>query len=93
MRRIDEARVGIARDAFLNAMKSQNIGVSVQDLSLPEHSYCQKTLSWRPEVYPHATRVSRQPVSLPLSARLTDADVEELSAAVRRSRGRVWASR
>lgn len=86
--RIDEDRAGIARDAFLNAMTAQNIGVGVPYLSLPEHAYFQQTLSWRPEAYPHALRVGRQAVSRPLSARLADADVDNVIAAVRRCLGR-----
>ena len=86
--RIDEDRAGIARDAFLNAMTAQNIGVGVPYLSLPEHAYFQQTLNWRPEAYPHALRVGRQAVSRPLSARLADADVDNVIAAVRRCLGR-----
>lgn len=85
---IDEARAGLTRDAFLNAMTAQHIGVGVHYLSLPEHPYYQQTLGWRPEEYPHAMQVGRQTVSLPLSARLTDADVEDVITAVRRCLGR-----
>jgi len=80
---IDEARTGISRDGFLNAMTANNIGVGVHYLSLPEHPYYQKTFDWQPEAYPHAMRIGRQTVSLPLSARLTDADVQDVITAVR----------
>lgn len=85
---IDEAQAGVTRDAFLNAMTADNIGVGVHYLSLPEHPYYQRTLGWRPEDFPHAARVGRQTVSLPLSARLTDGDVEDVVRAVRRALGR-----
>jgi dTDP-4-amino-4,6-dideoxygalactose transaminase len=85
---IDEARAGLSRDAFLNAMTAQNIGVGVHYLSLPEHPFYQRALGWRPEEFPHAMRVGRQTVSLPLSARLTDPDVEDVITAVRRCLGR-----
>lgn len=81
---IDEAKTGITRDAFLNAMKMENIGVGVHYLSIPEHPYYQKTFGWKPEDYPEAMRIGRQTVSLPLSAKLTDGDVEDVIEAVRR---------
>jgi dTDP-4-amino-4,6-dideoxygalactose transaminase len=75
---IDENKCGISRDAFLNAMTAQNIGVGVHYLSIPEHPYYQKTFGWKPDDYPHAMRIGRQTVSLPLSAKLTDEDVQDV---------------
>ena len=79
---VDEARAGLSRDAFLNAMTERNIGVGVHYLSIPEHPYYQRALGWKPEDYPNATRVGRQTVSIPLSAKLTDEDVEDVISAV-----------
>jgi len=81
---IDETRTGISRDAFLDAMTAHNIGVGVHYLSVPEHPYYQRAFGWKPEDYPHATRIGRQTVSLPLSPKLTSADVEDVIEAVRR---------
>lgn len=81
---VDEARAGISRDRFLDAMTAQNIGVGVHYLSIPEHPYYQWTFGWRPEDYSNAMRIGRQTVSLPLSAKLTDEDVEDVIEAVRR---------
>jgi dTDP-4-amino-4,6-dideoxygalactose transaminase len=80
---VDEAKTGISRDAFLNAMTAQNIGVGVHYLSIPEHPYYQQTFGWKPEDYPNAMRIGRQTVSLPLSAKLTDEDVEDVIIAVK----------
>ncbi|MDX2479778.1 MAG: DegT/DnrJ/EryC1/StrS family aminotransferase, partial [Desulfuromusa sp.] len=82
---VDETRVGISRDAFLDAMTSENIGVGVHYLSLPEHPYYQKTFGWQPEDYPHAMRIGRQTVSLPLSAKLTENDVADVITGVKKS--------
>jgi dTDP-4-amino-4,6-dideoxygalactose transaminase len=81
---IDEAKAGISRDRFLSAMTAENIGVGVHYLSVPEHPYYQEKLSWRPEQFPHAMRVGRQTVSLPISAKLTDEDVADVVKAVRK---------
>jgi dTDP-4-amino-4,6-dideoxygalactose transaminase len=80
---VDEEKCGISRDAFLNAMTAWNIGVGVHYLSIPEHPYYQKTFGWQPEDYPNAMRIGRQTVSLPLSAKLTNQDVEDVIEAVK----------
>ena len=79
---VDEARCGVSRDKFLEAMTDHNIGVGVHYLSIPEHPYYQRTFGWRPQYYPKAFKIGRQTVSLPLSAKLTDEDVEDVIAAV-----------
>jgi dTDP-4-amino-4,6-dideoxygalactose transaminase len=79
---VDEVRSGIGRDAFLNEMTARNIGVGVHYLSIPEHPYYQETFGWRPQDYPSAMRIGRQTASLPISAKLTDRDVEDVIDAV-----------
>ncbi len=64
-------------------MTALNIGVGVHYLNIPEHPYYQRTFGWRPEDYPHAMRIGRRTVSLPLSAKLTDNDTEDVVAAIR----------
>jgi dTDP-4-amino-4,6-dideoxygalactose transaminase len=80
---IDEQRCNISRDGFLDAMTAQNIGIGVHYLSIPEHPYYQQTFNWKPEDYPHATRIGQQTVSLPLSMKLTDDDQNDVIDAVR----------
>ena len=79
---IDEAKTGIGRDAFLDAMTAHNIGVGVHYLSIPEHPFYQRHFAWRPEDYPNAMRIGRQTVSLPISAKLSDDEVGRVSEAV-----------
>lgn len=81
--RIDPSRCGINRDTFIERMTAQKIGVGVHYLAIPEHPYYRDTFGWRTEDYPHATRLGRETVSLPLSAKLSDADVDDVIAAVR----------
>ncbi len=80
---IDPAKTGLSRDQFLMTMHEQNIGTGVHYLSVPEHPYYQEHLGWHPEDYPHAMRIGRQTVSLPLSPKLSDRDVEDVIEAVR----------
>jgi dTDP-4-amino-4,6-dideoxygalactose transaminase len=79
---VDEGRTGIGRDAFLDAMTSRNIGVGVHYLSIPEHPYYRHSFGWKPEDYPNAMRIGRQTASLPISAKLSDRDVDDVIGAV-----------
>ncbi len=79
---IDKDRAGVDRDTFLERMTANNIGVGVHYLSLAEHPYYQRTFGWQPEDTPNAMRIGRQTVSVPLSAKLTDADVRDVIEAV-----------
>jgi dTDP-4-amino-4,6-dideoxygalactose transaminase len=80
-----DGRTGVTRDAFLQAMTRQGIGVGVHYLSVPEHPAYRERFGWRPEGWPIAMQVGRQTVSLPLSPGLTDADVERIIPAVARA--------
>ena len=82
---IDEAVTGVSRDQFLNRMIAEGVGTGVHYLSLPEHPYYQETLGWRPEDYPNAMRIGRQTVSLPISAKLSQSDCEDVVLATKRS--------
>jgi dTDP-4-amino-4,6-dideoxygalactose transaminase len=79
---INQSRAGISRDEFLDRMNALNIGAGVHYLSVAEHPYYQRTLGWKPEDYPEAMRVGRETISLPLSAKLTEDDVDDVIGAV-----------
>jgi dTDP-4-amino-4,6-dideoxygalactose transaminase len=88
---IDEKRAGVSRDSFLDRMTDQRVGVGVHYLSIPEHPYYRHRFGWRPEDYPNAMAVGRQIASLPLSAKLTDAEVERIIETVGHSlENRLW---
>ena len=80
---IDQARCGISRDDFLDAMNQRRIGTGVHYLSVPEHRHYRERFGWNPNAWPNAMRIGRQTVSLPLSAKLSDADVERVISAVK----------
>jgi len=79
---VDEAACSIGRDAFLDAMNGRGIGTGVHYLSIAEHPYYQQRFGWRPEQWPHAMRIGRQTVSLPISPKLTDGEVARVIDAV-----------
>lgn len=80
---IDEARAPVSRDGFLDAMTAHGIGVGVHYLSVPEHPYYQQRFGWKPNDWPAAMSIGRRTVSLPLSAGLSDEDVDDVVSAVR----------
>lgn len=79
---LDEVNAGMSRDHFLQEMTKLQIGVGVHYVSIPEHPYYRETYGWDPENYPNAWAIGRQTISLPLSAKLSDADVEDVIMAV-----------
>lgn len=81
---VSASACSITRDDFLNAMTENNIGVGVHYLSIPEHDYYRETFGWKPEDYPNAMRIGRQTVSLPLSAKMSEEDMVDVIAAVRK---------
>lgn len=81
---IDEARCGLSRDAFLNEMNARKIGTGVHYLSIPEHPYYQQRFGWRPEQWPNAMRMGRETVSLPLSPKLDQSEVNQIIGCVQR---------
>jgi len=79
---LDTDRLKISRDDFLDKMTRRNIGVGVHYIALHLHPYYQKTFSYKKGDFPNAEWISDRTVSLPLSAKLTDEDVEDVIEAV-----------
>lgn len=72
----------LSRDQFLRSMIENNIGIGVHYLAIPEHPYYQQAYGWKPADYPNATQFGRTCVSLPLSAALSDQDVDDVISSV-----------
>ena len=81
---VDPKRTGgITRDHFLMHLHRLGIGTGVHYRAIPTHSVYQKQFGWKPEDFPVAHTIGEQTVSLPLSAKLTDADVDRVISAVK----------
>jgi dTDP-4-amino-4,6-dideoxygalactose transaminase len=80
---INKQQTGIERDSFLDKMTAHGIGVGVHYLSIAEHPFYQETFGWKPEDYPNAMNIGRQTVSLPLSAKLSENEVENVVSGVK----------
>jgi len=79
---VNKENCGVNREMFLDRMTTQNIGIGVHYVSIAEHPYYQNKYGWKPGDYPHALRIGQQTASLPLSAGLSDKDVENVIEAV-----------
>ena len=79
---LDPARVGLTRDAFVDRLHRLNVGTGVHVVGVHLQRYYARRFGYRPEDFPNATWISERIVSLPLSAALTDADVEDVIQAV-----------
>lgn len=75
---INSETCGINRDDFIHRLQRQNIGAGVHYRQIADHRVYQERYGWRPEEWPNAEAVSRQTVSLPLSAKLSDRDIEDV---------------
>tara|TARA_R110002072_G_scaffold228234_9_gene385252 strand:- start:18707 stop:19858 length:1152 start_codon:yes stop_codon:yes gene_type:complete len=84
---VDAANAGITRDDMLLALHKQNIGTGVHYRAIPDFKVYRERFGWRSEDHPHAKAIGDQTLSLPLSAKLTDQDVDDVIAAVARSLG------
>ncbi|MGB2661350.1 MAG: DegT/DnrJ/EryC1/StrS family aminotransferase [Candidatus Omnitrophota bacterium] len=75
---LDIDNLKITRDEFLDEMTKQNIGVGVHYIALHLHPHYQKTFSYKEGDFPNAEWISDRTVSIPLSAKLTNEDVEDV---------------
>jgi len=80
--RINEKAAGISRDAVLSALTARRIGCGVHYLSMSEHPYYRERYGWKPEDTPHAMAYGRETISVPISPKLSDRDVEDVIEAV-----------
>ena len=68
--RIDESRLTISRDQFIEELKKRNVGVSVHFIALHTMSAYIKRFGYKPEDFPKAYAYSESEISLPLYSTL-----------------------
>ena len=82
---LDVDRLRCGRDEVQQALHRQKIGTGVHYRALHLHEYYRNTFGYEPEDFPNATWISDRTLSLPLSAKLVDQDVEDVILAVRQT--------
>jgi dTDP-4-amino-4,6-dideoxygalactose transaminase len=81
---LDLEHLSCTRDEVLLGLHRQNIGTGVHYRALHLHPYYRETGGYVHGDFPNAEWISDRTVSLPLSPKLTDDDVEDVIAAVGR---------
>ena len=80
--RIREKKLSITRDQCIEELQKKGIGVSVHFIPLHTMKYYRERYGLKPDDFPAAMECSRACISLPLSASLSDDDVERVIGAV-----------
>jgi dTDP-4-amino-4,6-dideoxygalactose transaminase len=79
---VQPAQLSITRDAFIEALSARNIGVSVHFIPLHVQPYYRDTYGYSQDDFPRAFEAFQRIISLPLYARMSDADVQDVIDAV-----------
>lgn len=80
---VDTDEIGMPRDEVMNRLIRLKIGTGVHYTALHLHPYYRETFGFRPGDFPNAEYIGARTLSLPLSPRLTDTDVEDVIRSVR----------
>lgn len=81
---VDRDTAGCSRDDVLERLRGENIGAGVHFVSLHLQAYYRESFGYKEDEFPNARYVSERTLSLPLSPKLSDEDVEDVISAVRR---------
>jgi dTDP-4-amino-4,6-dideoxygalactose transaminase len=79
---VDEALCGVSRDALRVALNDRGVSTSVHFRALHLQPFYAQRYGLRRGMFPHAERISDQTLSLPLSAALSDADIDVVIEAI-----------
>ena len=78
---LDEHAV-YSRDQLLDALMEHRIGTGVHYRGVHLHPFYRDKYGLRPEHFPVATSISQRTMSLPLSPKVTEADQDDVAAAL-----------
>ena len=72
------------RDTIMNAIQAENVGIGIHFRAVHLHPYYTETFGFRRGMFPRAEYYSDRTISLPLYPRMTDAEADDVVAAVRK---------
>jgi dTDP-4-amino-4,6-dideoxygalactose transaminase len=72
------------RDTIMNAIQAENVGIGIHFRAVHLHPFYAQTFGFRRGMFPRAEYYSDRTISLPLYPKMTDADADEVVAAVRK---------
>jgi dTDP-4-amino-4,6-dideoxygalactose transaminase len=77
-------RLTVDRARFIRELRAENIGTSVHFIPIHQHPHFRATLGYRDGDFPVAEDAYRRAISLPLFPHMSDRDVDDVVAAVRK---------
>ena len=77
-------RLSIDRAGFIRELRAENIGTSVHFIPIHRHSHFRDSLALAPAQFPVAEDAYARAITLPLFPRMSDADADDVVAAVRK---------
>lgn len=80
--RLHTERLTISRDQFAQELRARNIASSVHFIPIHLHPYYRDKYGYRPEDFPVAYHEYQRILSLPLSPRMNDRDVDDVIDAI-----------
>jgi dTDP-4-amino-4,6-dideoxygalactose transaminase len=80
--RLNQDRIGLSRNQFIEELKARNIGTSVHFIPIHLHPYYKNGYGFKPDDFPVAFREYQRMLSLPLYPGMTDQDVQDVISAV-----------
>ena len=77
-------KLAIDRNAFIEDLKSEGIGLSVHWRPLHLHPYYEQTFGWRAEDFPAATNLWPRLVSLPIFPDMQEQEIDQVVRVIRK---------
>ena len=77
-------RLKTERDVIMNAIQAENVGIGIHFRAVHLHPFYTETFGFTRGMFPHAEYYSDRTISLPLYPKMTDADADDVIAAVRK---------
>jgi dTDP-4-amino-4,6-dideoxygalactose transaminase len=82
---LDIDQLAVSRDEVMSALHDQNIGTGLHYRPVHLHEYYRKQFGYQRGDLPTSEWIGNRSLSLPLSPKLTDGDVDDVVVAVRRT--------
>jgi len=81
---VNDNLLSINRNEFIEALKAENIGTSVHFIPLHLHPYYKEKYGFKRRSFPNAESLYNHEISLPIYPKMTDEDVNDVIAAVKK---------
>jgi len=81
---INPERLNSDRNQIVDALKMENIGTGIHFVAIHLHKYYRETFGYKRGDFPESEFVSDRTISLPMSAKLTDEDVNDVINGVKK---------